>query len=211
MLAEVCRRGGDIRSMADQQTRRVRITISGQVQGVGFRPYVYRLAAESHLAGWVLNGPSGVVIEAEGAPAAVEEFLQLLPAELQAFLPASPTSPSPALEPIAPPPVVHPANDHLLDDACTLLAYLQNHPLRPGPPEEWSPADQARLSRQLRNPAIDRLALMRHLAQRLNWLRPDRSGLLRPDPETVTAWLQAPPSEQRAALAQAWRDSASWS
>jgi hydrogenase maturation protein HypF len=68
--------------MANQHTRRVRIAVTGQVQGVGFRPYVYRLAAECQLGGWVLNGPGGVVIEAEAAPAGVEEFLRRLPGEL---------------------------------------------------------------------------------------------------------------------------------
>ena len=39
------------------------------MQGVGFRPYVYRLASELGLGGWVLNDERGVLIEVEGAPA----------------------------------------------------------------------------------------------------------------------------------------------
>ena len=46
--------------------RRLRLSLYGAVQGVGFRPFVYRLAVEMGLKGWVLNGPGGVVIEAEG-------------------------------------------------------------------------------------------------------------------------------------------------
>jgi len=55
--------------------RRVRVRVEGTVQGVGFRPSVYRLAVELGLAGWVLNDDRGVVLEAEGAAAAVERFL----------------------------------------------------------------------------------------------------------------------------------------
>ncbi|MBI4657181.1 MAG: acylphosphatase [Elusimicrobia bacterium] len=43
---------------------RKRITIRGVVQGVGFRPTVYRLALENRISGWVRNDSNGVVIEA---------------------------------------------------------------------------------------------------------------------------------------------------
>ena len=43
-----------------------RFIIRGAVQGVGFRPFVYRLACEEKLAGWVKNTPQGVVVEIEG-------------------------------------------------------------------------------------------------------------------------------------------------
>jgi hydrogenase maturation protein HypF len=58
------------------------LEVSGIVQGVGFRPYVYRLAAELHLAGSVANNSAGVTIEVQGSPEAVEGFLHRLPAEL---------------------------------------------------------------------------------------------------------------------------------
>ncbi len=47
----------------------------GAVQGVGFRPFVFRLAEELGLTGWVNNTPQGVFIEAEGARAELEKFL----------------------------------------------------------------------------------------------------------------------------------------
>src|SRR5579863_4132038 len=47
-------------------TQRLRITLRGAVQGVGFRPFVYRLATEMSLSGWVLNSSSGLVVEVEG-------------------------------------------------------------------------------------------------------------------------------------------------
>ncbi len=54
---------------------RVNIHINGAVQGVGFRPFIYRLAQSLKLNGWVINSSQGVVIEAEGAPEAVNEFI----------------------------------------------------------------------------------------------------------------------------------------
>ena len=54
------------------------IKVRGVVQGVGFRPFVFRLASQHGIAGWVLNGDDGVEIFAEGPGPAVELFLQLL-------------------------------------------------------------------------------------------------------------------------------------
>jgi hydrogenase maturation protein HypF len=56
-------------------TTRIHIAIRGAVQGVGFRPFIYRLATFHRLAGWVLNGPQGVEIEAEGDHEQIEAFL----------------------------------------------------------------------------------------------------------------------------------------
>jgi hydrogenase maturation protein HypF len=61
--------------------RRVSARVEGTVQGVGFRPYVYRLAAELGLGGHVRNDERGVEIEIEGAAEAVTSFLERLPAE----------------------------------------------------------------------------------------------------------------------------------
>ena len=58
--------------------RRLRAHVAGTVQGVGFRPFVYRLAAELGLGGWVLNDGRGVVLEVEGPPEAVDELLTRL-------------------------------------------------------------------------------------------------------------------------------------
>jgi len=54
------------------------IRVRGIVQGVGFRPFVYRLARAHGLAGWVLNGEEGVAIHAEGANEALLAFLERL-------------------------------------------------------------------------------------------------------------------------------------
>ncbi|MCG2661517.1 MAG: acylphosphatase, partial [Kiritimatiellae bacterium] len=62
-------------------TKRIRIQVTGRVQGVGFRPTVYRHAATMGLSGFVRNTPSGVVIEAEGDAPAVDRFVAQLQAE----------------------------------------------------------------------------------------------------------------------------------
>jgi len=53
---------------------RAKITVKGVVQGVGFRPFVHRLAEEFGLKGWVKNTTAGVVIEVEGEKRSVGEF-----------------------------------------------------------------------------------------------------------------------------------------
>jgi hydrogenase maturation protein HypF len=63
------------------ERRRIRARVEGTVQGVGFRPFVYRLAGELGLAGWVLNDEHGVLLEAEGEPTAVDTLLVRLAAE----------------------------------------------------------------------------------------------------------------------------------
>jgi len=63
------------------ELRRVHILVGGQVQGVGFRPFIYRLANELNLTGWVVNDARGVTIEVQGLPAGVEQFPRRLRAE----------------------------------------------------------------------------------------------------------------------------------
>jgi hydrogenase maturation protein HypF len=55
--------------------RRAQVRVQGTVQGVGFRPYVHRLASELGLAGYVLNDSRGVLLEIEGSTHAVGAFL----------------------------------------------------------------------------------------------------------------------------------------
>jgi hydrogenase maturation protein HypF len=57
---------------------RRRIQVSGVVQGVGFRPFVYNLARELALSGYTLNSSAGVTIELEGDPDKIESFLHTL-------------------------------------------------------------------------------------------------------------------------------------
>ncbi len=60
---------------------RLKITVRGAVQGVGFRPFVYRLATEFKLNGWVLNSAQGVFIEVEGGRDSLRTFLRRLEKE----------------------------------------------------------------------------------------------------------------------------------
>jgi hydrogenase maturation protein HypF len=53
-----------------------RIRVYGVVQGIGFRPFIFRLAKRWELSGWVLNGESGVEIHVEGDADAIQAFLQ---------------------------------------------------------------------------------------------------------------------------------------
>ena len=68
--------------MKQQDFFRRRFTVAGQVQGVGFRPFVYRLAARGGLTGTVGNTTEGVRIDVQGSPAALDAFGHALRHEL---------------------------------------------------------------------------------------------------------------------------------
>lgn len=72
-------------SIADEQGAgqrlRLRLRLQGVVQGVGFRPHVYRLATQIGVSGWVGNDSSGLVIEVEGTESALKEFRRRLEGE----------------------------------------------------------------------------------------------------------------------------------
>ncbi len=61
--------------------KRLHIHVTGIVQGVGFRPFVYNLAKSLNLKGWVLNSSEGVHIEIEGNEDSISNFLRLLEAQ----------------------------------------------------------------------------------------------------------------------------------
>jgi hydrogenase maturation protein HypF len=63
------------------QCTRLKLSIRGAVQGVGFRPFVFRLATELKLTGWVNNSPQGVFVEVEGLRAELKKFLLRLETE----------------------------------------------------------------------------------------------------------------------------------
>ena len=67
--------------LSTTETTRLRLEVRGAVQGVGFRPFVYRLARELGLAGWVNNSPQGAAVEVEGERGRIDEFLRRLPNE----------------------------------------------------------------------------------------------------------------------------------
>lgn len=61
--------------MPELSKQRLHINIQGAVQGVGFRPFIYRLATELGLVGWVNNSAEGVVIEVEGIQVQLHTFM----------------------------------------------------------------------------------------------------------------------------------------
>jgi hydrogenase maturation protein HypF len=68
-------------AVVETSRSRLHVTIHGAVQGVGFRPFVYRLANEFGLTGWVRNSTQGVSIDAEGDLEALGGFLTRLERE----------------------------------------------------------------------------------------------------------------------------------
>jgi len=58
------------------------LTVSGQVQGVGFRPFAYRLASELGLTGFVINDMTGVRIDVQGTAEALDEYQRRIRLEL---------------------------------------------------------------------------------------------------------------------------------
>ncbi|MBI5669255.1 MAG: carbamoyltransferase HypF [Chloroflexi bacterium] len=67
--------------MDNREYRRARVFITGAVQGVGFRPFVYRLATDMQLTGWVNNSSAGVTVEIEGDAAALHTFIRRIEAD----------------------------------------------------------------------------------------------------------------------------------
>ncbi|ABL00380.1 carbamoyltransferase HypF [Pelobacter propionicus] len=60
---------------------RIRVEVEGIVQGVGFRPFIYRLAARYGISGWVRNTPAGVLLEGEGERSHLSAFLRDISAQ----------------------------------------------------------------------------------------------------------------------------------
>lgn len=59
--------------------KRAEIRITGIVQGIGFRPFIYNLAQKHSIRGWVLNNEKGVFIDAEGDDRNIDRFIQNIP------------------------------------------------------------------------------------------------------------------------------------
>ena len=66
---------------AAYETIAVEIRVQGRVQGVGFRPAVWRIAYALHLGGEVLNDAQGVLVRLQGPPSAVMHFIERLHSE----------------------------------------------------------------------------------------------------------------------------------
>jgi hypothetical protein len=146
----------------------------------------------------------------EQGPDGAYEALSV-PPELRKHLPAPHAAqPTISLDPMATPEAVLSSEDRLLDDACTLLAYVQNERPRLRSDKRWSGQHAQRLLSRLRIQDQERFAFLRHLATSSGWLVGDEAGPLRLDPDTVTTWLQSTTFRQRCALTETWRDDPTW-
>lgn len=65
-------------SIDGNRIKRLRIEVEGAVQGVGFRPFIYRLAVKSGLTGWIRNSARGAVIEVEGPVGNLNSFISAI-------------------------------------------------------------------------------------------------------------------------------------
>lgn len=74
--------GGGTEAGIVERGVRLRVVVRGAVQGVGFRPFVFRLAQSMGLTGWVRNVASGVELEVEGDEGSLRDFLARLPREV---------------------------------------------------------------------------------------------------------------------------------
>lgn len=70
-----------VQSAAPSPLRRARVTIRGAVQGVGFRPFIWRLASDLGLPGWVNNSAQGLCLEVEGRESEINDFIRRIETE----------------------------------------------------------------------------------------------------------------------------------
>jgi hypothetical protein len=135
----------------------------------------------------------------------------LVPPELQALLPvADAERPTIALAPVTTPAVVRSYQHHVLDDACTLLSYIQNERPRLRSNQQWPEQHKEHLLSRLRVQDSGYFSLLVHVASQIGWLCEETTGRLRLQPEAVTAWLQSAPLHQQRAVVNAWRGDPAW-
>ncbi|MFW6115708.1 MAG: helicase-associated domain-containing protein [Chloroflexota bacterium] len=134
-----------------------------------------------------------------------------IPPEIEAHLPRPAAAGTHiALEPVSTPAAVFSSADLLVDDACTLLSYVQNERPRLLAGRRWPDRHKKPLVQQLRIRNPHCFIFLAHLAVSIGWLVDQDGGRLRLAPESVTAWLQSDTRHQRAALVETWRDDPTW-
>ncbi|MGD8998211.1 MAG: helicase-associated domain-containing protein [Anaerolineae bacterium] len=187
------RQWGEIRAMGPGRMERERPWTEpvSSAEGLWYTGLIYRS---------IEQGPDG----------AYEAIL--IPPELRALLPvADAERPRIALEPAAAPAVVRSYGHQVLDDACTLLSYVQNERPRLRSNRRWPERQEQHVLRRLRIQDPAYFAFLSHVAFRAGWLfEREEIGRLRLEPETVTAWLESDPFLQQHAVAEAWRDDPTW-
>jgi hydrogenase maturation factor HypF (carbamoyltransferase family) len=68
--------------IGSDQHERIQMTIRGTVQGIGFRPFVFRLAQDLSLGGWIANTTEGTLLELEGTQSHLRVFQKRITTEL---------------------------------------------------------------------------------------------------------------------------------
>lgn len=150
----------------------------------------------------------GLIFRAfEQAELGSQEFVYL-PDEIRAALPAPSTAPTAGLQlaAAAGPITGRPLAAGLVDDCCTLLAYLQQNPL-PVHPHPALPVES--LMPYMRYKDRARLQMIWMLALDAGLLHTD-GNVIRPHSQVIRAWLQAPHPEQAATLVHTWLDGDRW-
>jgi hypothetical protein len=134
-----------------------------------------------------------------------------VPPEIRTHLPAPDEErPDITLEPAPAPAVVHPSGGLLLDDACTLLAYVQNQRPRLASKRRWSDRHKQRLLHRLRIQDPDRFTFLGHIAHSIGWVVENKTGHMRLQSEPVTAWLEATTVDQQRTMVETWREDTIW-
>jgi hypothetical protein len=137
------------------------------------------------------------------------EFVQI-PEDLLPLLPPPPNDQLPFKVVSLPniPPIDANGQD-LIHDMFAYLVYLQTHDVRSYADGRLGRRDLARLRKRLRDSDGQRLAFLRHLARRLDFVV-QRDGFLRLQAAAARRWLKATPGQQLSMLQGAWRDDPTW-
>ncbi|MFW6082857.1 MAG: helicase-associated domain-containing protein, partial [Chloroflexota bacterium] len=115
-----------------------------------------------------------------------------------------------SLQPAPAPSMVISGDNLLLDDACTLLAYVHNYRPELSLDQGWPASHKRRLERRLRDGDPARFAFLSHLVYQAGLLLVQEDKSTRLPPEAVTEWLQSDTTVQRRATVTTWRDDPSW-
>ncbi len=141
----------------------------------------------------------------QGAEGAYEAIF--VPPEIRAHLPGSDAKkPVIAVDPGPEPGAVFSTGDFLLDDACTLLSYVQNQEPRLRSGQPWPGGHGHALLKRLRIADGAYLGFLAHLAHAIGWLVADDSGYLRLHPDSVMNWLNDTGPGQQCRLVAGWRE-----
>jgi hypothetical protein len=135
----------------------------------------------------------------------------IVPPELRSHLPTPATDQSMVdLEPTDEPAVVVYQEAHLLDDASTLLSYVQNDRPRLRADGGWPERHREKMRDRLRVQQPEYFALLTHLARRTGWLVVEANRQVRLKADAVQSWLQCSPLDQLSAVLSAWGDDPTW-